>query len=121
MFNPVDYFYVANDLYWNAKKVDCSEACYRASASRAYYSVFLLLREKLGIQDRDKVHEKVKDAALKNKPRVGNLFKDFHSCFRAKADYEIKDSFTQSNAQKSMQKAQAILQELGHDVEFKPT
>lgn len=93
-FNWEKYLELAEYMIKNADNMPDKYACYRASASRAYYAAFCItykyIREKDGKEFTENVHQQVRkhleETGDKLKRTIANQLKDAHKN-RIKADY----------------------------------
>ena len=84
-FRPQQFMEVARHLA--ASPTD--EARLRASVSRAYYAVFLLIRDKAKITGKESVHERAKAAVAARSSAAGGTFQTLRE-LRTHADYALK-------------------------------
>lgn len=84
-FNPDGFFTVARQLTSDS----VGEANLRTAVGRAYYSVFLVARNRLGVGDKTNVHAKV-IARLKAVDRTAGDQLDRLRDLRELADYELR-------------------------------
>ena len=66
-----------------------NEARLRAAVSRAYYAIFLLIRDKAKIIGKDGIHERAKTAAAARSFAAGGTFQTLRE-LRTHADYILK-------------------------------
>ncbi len=116
MFNPVDLYYFASELY---KQADLAnnfppEALYRSIISRAYYSAFLAARNKCQLENHGAdVHRLVIDYWKKHKAVIANRLINLKDC-RTDADYNTTKSFSKKEAGEALKLALQILKDLGY-------
>jgi uncharacterized protein (UPF0332 family) len=97
------------------------EINYRMAAARAYYSVLLLVRDELGIQDERAAgnsHQQVRVALLSIPPdqtrpflRVAKQQWNSLQTERERADYRINGDFDEHKAQMSVGRARLVFNE----------
>ena len=106
-FDPTQFYLLASELGANS-----GEAHLRTAVGRAYYSVFLQARAKLGIRGTKRVHTKV-IVALKGRDRAAGDQLSKLETLRGLADYEldITDSINR-DWPRNWQMAQAFVQHL---------
>ncbi len=116
MFNPVDFYHLASELYKQADLANDfpAEALYRSIISRAYYSAFLAARNKCQLKNCGaSVHQLVIDHCREHhKPVIANRLEDLKER-RTKADYTDK-SFSKREAGEALKLALQILKSLGY-------
>ena len=66
-----------------------SEARLRAAISRAYYAIFLMVRDKVNILGKDAVHERAKTAVAARSSAAGGTFQTLRE-LRTHADYVLR-------------------------------
>lgn len=84
-FRPEQYLEVARSL----ASAPTGEARLRAAVSRAYYAIFLMVRDKAHITGKDSVHERAKTAASARSSAAGGTFQTLRE-LRTHADYVLK-------------------------------
>ena len=84
-FRPQQFMEIA----WNLAAPPTDEARLRAAVSRAYYAIFLLVRDKAGIAGKDRVHERAKIAVAAQSSAAGGTFQTLRE-LRTHADYVLK-------------------------------
>lgn len=83
-FDPAEFLRVAFALATE----DADEAELRTAVGRAYYALFLIARDKLGVVTTEKVHGEVIRVLTRRQRRLGDqLFSLFN--LRQAADYEL--------------------------------
>lgn len=115
-FDPIDFYYLAQQIYRNADKADHASA--RTCINRAYYSAFLTAREKCKIKDDGSgVHKSTINYFKKRKPSVtGNKLAQLF-ILRKQSDYDLEENITSKNSGQSLKLSKAILEDLGKKVE----
>jgi hypothetical protein len=83
-FDPRDFLALARRLAWHST----DQASLRSAVSRAYYSVFLLARGKVGVTTRERPHKAVIDALKKLDYSLGTKLAALRR-LRTIADYDI--------------------------------
>ncbi|MFC0268590.1 hypothetical protein [Kushneria aurantia] len=103
------------DLAYRIYKNHDSEAAYRASIGRSYYSTFYPARNavnRLGLQGAGNTHERVISAFQGQHPTIhnalGSLFSD-----RVAADYHLGEQVSASRAKAALSKAKTLHQKIG--------
>tara|TARA_R110001606_G_scaffold396724_2_gene571412 strand:+ start:462 stop:800 length:339 start_codon:yes stop_codon:yes gene_type:complete len=103
------------DFAYQIYKENDSEASYRTSVGRSYYSTFYPAKavyEKLKLTGHGNTHEKVISGYEKKHPAIhsalGALFSD-----RVQADYHLSEKVTASHAKAALSKARKIQEKLG--------
>ena len=81
-FHPQQFLEVARSL----ASPPSEEARLRAAVSRAYYAIFLMVREKVHIIGKDSVHERAKTAVAAKSSAAGGTFQTLRD-LRIHADY----------------------------------
>lgn len=84
-FHPQQFLEVARFL----AQAPTDEPRLRAAVSRAYYAIFLLIRDKAHIVGKDKVHERAKIAASTRSSAADGTFQTLRD-LRVHADYVLK-------------------------------
>lgn len=84
-FRPQQFMEVARHL----ATPPTDEARLRAAVSRAYYAIFLLIRDKAKITGKDSVHERAKTAVAAQSSAAGGTFQTLRE-LRTHADYALK-------------------------------
>ncbi len=85
LFYPQHFLEVARDL----AAAPTNEAKLRAAVSRAYYALFLMVRDKANIIGKDSVHERAKTAVAAKSAAAGGTFQTLRE-LRTHADYVLK-------------------------------
>ncbi len=73
------------------------EAHYRAAVSRQYYALFILARDKLGIDQREEVHQAVAEALTERNQKAGMYLSQLRQ-LRNRADYVFPSGDTWKRA-----------------------
>ncbi len=121
-FNWMKYLDLAEYMSDNAERFPDSEACYRASVSRAYYAALGMVcsyiystggsKEAFKTDTHRKVREHLKKSGDKLKRKIANQLEIFHHS-RIQADYHDRLFEKPVNkAKKSIAQAKQIMQEL---------
>ena len=84
-FHPQQFMEVARFL----ASAPADEPRLRAAVSRAYYAIFLMVREKAHIIGKERVHERAKIAAASQSSAAGGMFQALRE-LRIHADYVLK-------------------------------
>lgn len=84
-FSPQQYMEVARHL----ASAPTDEARLRAAVSRAYYAIFLMVRDKARIIGKDGVHERAKTALAARSSAAGGTFQTLRE-LRTHADYVLR-------------------------------
>ena len=84
-FQPQQFLEVARDL----AAAPTTEAKLRAAVSRAYYAIFLMVRDKAHIIGKDSVHERAKTAVTAKSSAAGGTFQTLRE-LRTHADYVLR-------------------------------
>ena len=84
-FRPAQFMEVARLL----ASAPSDEPRLRAAVSRAYYAVFLMIRDKAHITGRESVHERAKIAVASRSSAAGGTFQTLRE-LRTHADYVLK-------------------------------
>lgn len=84
-FSPTQYMEVARHLATDLT----NEPRLRAAVSRAYYAIFLMVREKAHITGKDSVHERAKTATASKSYSHGGTYQTLRE-MRTHADYVLK-------------------------------
>ena len=110
--NSVDFYHLAGWLH--LQPVLHGEAHVRTIISRAYYSAFLVARDKAGITDDSPgVHQKVwSHYSSAGKTTLANRLEDLR-LKRNRADYHMKLTMTSRDSGMALAWARSILKELG--------
>jgi hypothetical protein len=69
--------------------IPTAEAKLRAAVSRAYYAIFLMVRDKANIIGKNSVHERAKTAVAAKSSAAGGTFQTLRE-LRTHADYVLK-------------------------------
>lgn len=114
MFNPVEFFGLAEHLHSNCGTINTEAASIRGSIGRAYYSAFLVARNKAGITAKDDVHAKVISHYMGNTgtTAVAARLKSLRA-LRQDADYEMGAICTTRQSGQALNYARAILKDFG--------
>lgn len=83
-FSPYDFLVVAQEL----ARDGADEAKLRTAVGRAYYAMFLIAREKLGVTTTVQVHREVIRVLTRRRKTLGDRFFDLFN-LRQLADYEL--------------------------------
>lgn len=116
MFNPVDFYHLASELYKQADLANDfpAEALYRSIISRAYYSAFLAARNKCQLKNCGAdVHQLVIKHWKTHKAVIANRLQDLKDR-RNYADYDTNKSFSKREAGEALKLALQILKSLGY-------
>ena len=84
-FRPQQFMEVARSL----ASAPTDEPRLRAAVSRAYYAVFLMVRDKAHLTGKESVHERAKIAAASRSSAAGGTFQTLRE-LRTHADYVLK-------------------------------
>ena len=84
-FSPSQYMEVARYL----ATAPADEPRLRAAVSRAYYAIFLMVRDKAHLTGKDSVHERAKTAIAAKSSAAGGTFQTLRE-LRTHADYVLK-------------------------------
>ena len=111
-FDPLEFLRVAESLAAG----DASEANLRTAVSRTYYAVFLVIRERFGVEGKRNIHGRVIGAVYAYDKAAGERLQKLEA-LRALADYRLRDLDTldrnwQDNYRKAHRFADFILQRL---------
>jgi hypothetical protein len=83
-FDPLTFLALARDLAAGSAE----EANLRTAVSRAYYAIFLVIRDWVGLVGRDRVHHKILQVlGRRNQQGIGTLLNDLRR-LREIADYQ---------------------------------
>lgn len=84
-FHPQQYMEVARSL----ASAPANEPRLRAAVSRAYYAIFLMVREKAHIMGKDSVHGRAKTAVASKSSAAGGTFQTLRE-LRTHTDYVLR-------------------------------
>lgn len=116
MTNPREIFDLAEKLYTHAKG---NEAAFRSAASRAYYSIYHLMGETLGLENywqQPGSHRLVEEEILSQTIACDEFVKLAKGTFkslldaRVHADYRLNQPFTNTDVIASMIRARQIFE-----------
>ncbi len=122
MFDPINFLKLSEKLL-NDFNDNCEEAFYRTIVSRAYYSVYLSCREflKKHGKDVDRISKKSKKSVHSILPKLIQettrryyLFDFIYELksMRIKSDYDLDLSINRTDAERSVEIAKTILEDL---------
>ena len=110
-FDPVDFYRIAQKIFQESDKFDSSAA--RTCIGRAYYSAFLVARDRAKVTDQGKeTHQAVIAYYKKKKPVVGNRLHTLREQ-RNDADYNMARIVVQQESGKALKLCAEILKHLG--------
>lgn len=114
-FDWLEYFQIAEKFLTQAEYEHNSQAYYRSSISRAYYSVFCILRntKKLNDSKKGNIHKYLIDLLKKSHNEdeiyIGTILDELRY-LRNLADYDDKENIDKKRAKGSIEKAKQILE-----------
>lgn len=85
LFTAMQFLEVARGL----AVAPTNEAKLRSAVSRAYYALFLMVRDKAHIAGKDSVHERAKTAVAAKSAAAGGIFQTLRE-LRTHADYVLR-------------------------------
>lgn len=115
-FDWLGYLTLADYMNDNADKFPDQEACYRSVVSRAYYSVYCLIRNYVRdiddvafhSDDHHKLQEHLRNHPHRPRQRLGNQIRELHQ-HRKKADYDDNlDELPVNKAKRALAQARRI-------------
>jgi len=112
-FDPMDFLSLARTL----GSGNADEAQLRTAVGRAYYALFLVARDRLGVTTTQQVHGTVIQALTRRRKRLGDqMFALFR--LRQIADYEmLPQNAHEQNWEHNWLRAQAIIGNIEPDIQ----
>jgi len=115
MFDPVEFFNLARNLYKDALPLDSALA--RTCINRAYYAAFLVARDaSKNKSESSMIHTQIIDHYKKKNRQIGNKLSDLF-IRRKKADYSLGDTITNRDSGIALNQAKEILEALGKKID----